>query len=702
MSFDLQQLNQKQKDAVLEYKKHVRIIAGPGTGKTKTITHKIAYLINDLKVNPYKVLTLTFTNKASNEMKERVTNLINREAINIYTYHKFCVYILLREHQSTKYGSSFFIIDRADQLTIINNICKELKIELTGKEVLNEISEYKNKELLPNDILDEKITPIEEAYVKVYEKYIEYLVSQKLLDFDDIIFEAVKLLREKKEIREKYANKFFYVLVDEFQDTNEIQYELIKLLKGDTNVFTIVGDPDQTIYSWRGAKIDYILNFENDFKNALTIILDINYRSNQTIVNVANTLISNNANRIEKELIAFNNMKSKVLAKQSDSKLSEAKWIISHIQKLIQKKNIQPSEIAILYRNNFQSQTFEYELMTQNIPYKIIGGIRFFDRVEVKEVMAFISFLIKIDDFSLEKILNVPNKKIGVKFIEKLKLLQIKNNCSLWEAIKKKEEFLLKNEKLQVFIKASEKIMQLINENKNTFKKNIIIFFNEIEYFKYYEHSHSRVDNINEIISSFDNEIDNKNQKESVFTYLQNLQLTSSGDESANSSQISLITIHSTKGLEFDAVFVSGICEGILPSKFATSLKEIEEERRLVFVALTRAKKYLYVSSYNHYVNKNQEIKTSRFYNEIASYLVEEKNTIFSQKITKIRDNITYTGKEDFFIDNTNITVGDLIYHDKFGKGVVLKDLDETLEVAFNKSYGIKEIIKNHISVKKI
>lgn len=597
----IKSLNEKQKDFVLTECGTCVVLAGAGSGKTKALTTKIYYLIKYKQIKPYEILAITFTNKAAKEMKERVESYFNGEihGIQISTFHSFCSRFL-----RTELNSNFVIFDDKDVKSVIKSILK--KMELDEKEFpVNGISSYidnlknlgyyigkenlsnKEKELLKN------------GYYDIYEEYQSELEKSNALDFGDLIVRTIQILDKNENLTEKYQNKFKYIMVDEYQDTNDAQYILIKKLYNKNNSLFVIGDEDQSIYSFRGSNVYNILNFEKDFENTKVIKLEENYRSFNNILNVANSVIGNNEHRLGKKLFSSKSSGSKIiLNKFYDDKL-EAIHTINLIKEKIN-KGTSPKEISIIYRNNSQSRLFEEQLRKENIPYKIFGGMKFYDRREIKDIISYLRFLInKNDNFSLLRIINLPTRGIGKKTVDEMINISDNENISIYQVLRENKIKLAKKAKnnieefLSIFEKdySKNRLMDIVNE--------ILIktgYFEMLENSGTYEDA-SRIDNLKEFISSL-YEYDKKNKN--INDLLEDIALVNNEEQVNEEMCVNLMTIHSSKGLEFDVVFLVGLEDNIFPSP--RSLEEIdparglEEERRLFYVAITRAKNDLIIS----------------------------------------------------------------------------------------------------------
>ena len=690
----LETLNKEQKEAVLYNEGPLLVLAGAGSGKTRVLTTKIAYLINKLEVEPSDILAITFTNKAAKEMKERVIKLVGADfyGMQISTFHSFGLSIIKKYYERLGYDSNFTIIDSDDSLTLIKRILKEMNLDVktyNPKAIKNRISGAKNELLDPDDYDKFANTDFEEKVVEVYRRYQDILHRNNSVDFDDLLILPIKLLKNNPDILMYYQERFKYVLIDEYQDTNEAQYVLVKLISAKYKNICVVGDESQSIYSFRGANYKNILNFEKDYKNAKVILLEENYRSTKNILNVANDIIKHNVNRKDKNLWTENNEGSKVKYYRADSELDEAYHVVSEIKNLIV-NGVKRSEIAVLYRTNAQSRTIEEALLKENIPYKVIGSFYFYKRKEIKDLISYLKLIYNSnDDTSLTRIINVPKRGIGTKTIENLSILARTNNTSMYEAISKGKE--LEFKKLIEDIKEKEKDLSLTQLIDLILDKTGIL--EELKSEKTLE-ADIRIENLNEFKSITKN-FEERYGIISLEAFLEEISLVADMEEhNENTDLITLMTIHSAKGLEFDNVFIIGMEEGLFPHvNSMVSHEEIEEERRLCYVAVTRAKKYLELVNAKRRMIYGQESSNlpSRFINEI-----DEKN------LDKEKDVSEKLIKEDYINENEEYTLGEKVEHDVYGVGVIVGIKDKTIDVAFSHQYGIKTFIKGHKVIRKV
>jgi len=616
MSKLLKTLNEAQKKAVQKTTGPLLVMAGAGSGKTKVLTHKIAYLM-ELGVNPKNILAVTFTNKAADEMKERINSLsfslnLNSSSLNIGTFHHICLKILRKHAKVLGYKSNFVIFDSDDQKSLIKNILKELRVDaekFKPKIFQAQISKLKSK-LKNAKIFEEEASDFfPKILSQVYAKYQSYLKEHNAMDFDDIIMLTVKLFRKDKDILENYQDKFKYILIDEYQDTNSAQYKLIKLLAKKNKNICVVGDNDQAIYGWRAADYKNILNFEKDYPNAEVVLLEENYRSTQNILDAANKIIQKNSSRKEKNLFTQKQKGSKINLILASSERKEAEFIAEKIKELQKKEQRKLSDFVVLYRANSQSRAVEEVFMRANLPYKIIGGFKFYQRKEVRDMIAYLRYIYnKADIVSFKRIVNIPARGIGKKALE--------NYFDKGEISKNMQIFFEMINSLRKDLKELplSKLLRKIAENSGL-KKTLYNKSPEGE---------SKWENILELVSVASTYDD---KEKAIEQFLENIALASDQDEvDQNQAVVNLMTMHAAKGLEFDIVFIVGMEDGIFPhSRSKNSFEELEEERRLCYVALTRAKEQLYLlhTEKRNTFGQSQQNPPSRFLYDIPEELVE-------------------------------------------------------------------------------
>ncbi|AHK22178.1 ATP-dependent DNA helicase pcrA [Candidatus Hepatoplasma crinochetorum Av] len=691
-------LNQKQQEIVNYLEGPLRVIAGPGSGKTRTIIAKIEYLIKVKKINPKKILVVTFTNKAANEITERIKNLIGIDNFNsVYTYHSFAFHFLRLEANSLNLSNNYFILDGQDQKSLIKKHFKDEEFIANNSIDLNDLINIFHKlrfnpeEKISND--NQYLRKI----AKLFDKYQNYKKEISALDFDDLIIFSKEILEKNEEIRNKWRKKYEYILVDEFQDIDSYQYQILKSITNINSKIMIVGDPDQNIYSWRGANIDLIFLFEKDYKNVKTIILNTNYRSTKSILKIANNLISNNKKRVSFDNNPFNKEDKKINLIIGKSKELEAKKVIDEIIFLHREKNIPLEEIAIIYRSNYISREYEIELINRGINYIVVGGFRFFERKEVKETLNFLRFLLLKDNYSLSLIINIPSRGIGDKTFSKLENEANLKKITIWKGLEKNLINIPK--KLQLFIDETKKILEEIPkiESFKYFPNLIEKYLNNIGFFNFYKNfSEEKVKNIQSLIELIAEQFKRKDSLiDDLYDFLKNCALFSSTDTKSLVNNLTLITVHASKGLEFEAVFFVGFNENIIPSNRSIYDSKIEEERRIAYVGITRAKKYLYLAYFygtDFYMNP---WKPSRFIYEFnyPFNLIDQKKDKSFSKFQNYQKNFI---KKGYSNDKSNLQAGDIVYHQSFGEGVVIKADDIFVTVAFDKNHGIKEILIEH------
>ncbi|MDE6357445.1 MAG: UvrD-helicase domain-containing protein, partial [Eubacteriales bacterium] len=697
-------LNDKQKQAVLKTEGALLLLAGAGSGKTRVLTHRIAYLIEN-GVRPFNILAITFTNKAAREMKERVEAITEYgKDVWISTFHSTCVRILRRDIERLGYTNQFTIYDADDSEKIIKEICKDYMInekDLPAKRIMNEISRQKDKLITANTYLQNNSSDFRKKTIAdVYVAYENRLRANNALDFDDLIFKTVQLFANNIDILEKYQERFKYIMVDEYQDTSTCQYTLIKLLANKYKNICVVGDDDQSIYGWRGADINNILDFEKDFENAEMIKLEQNYRSTKVILNAANEVIKNNFGRKQKELWTENDEGELINYNKCGSDRDEAIFIAKTISEKV--KNGQDyKDFAILYRANSLSRLIEEQLVQQSIPYKLYGGVNFYGRKEIKDILAYLKILQNPnDDISLKRIINVPKRGIGDTTISKISQYAIENEISFFQALKNVDEIEdlgRKKKNIVDFYELITHFMECVEcEDIPTLIERILdeTGYNlELEK-EGTEDAISRKENLQELINKaveFEEYNEEVEGEAILIRFLEEVSLVADIDSMEDEENVvTLMTLHSSKGLEFPVVFIAGFEEGIFPSYRAiTSPDEtvIEEERRLLYVGITRAKEKLFITSANSRLQRGEYIHnaTSSFLKEIPKNFLnmiakQEKETTTNQTKNYIKKETTYKPNISYLKKNIpspkNVTLdfaeGDTVTHFKFRNGKVL------------------------------
>ena len=642
----LEGLNDKQHEAVVNTEGPCLVIAGAGSGKTKVLTHKIAYLIGEKNVAPWSILAITFTNKAANEMKERITNLIGDMAQDMWigTFHSICVRILRRNIDRIGFNSSFIIFDTTDQKTLVKQCMKDLQIDdklFNDRAVISEISNAKNDMLEPDEYLAKAKGDFRKEKIgTVYELYQKRLKENNAIDFDDIINFTIKILQANPDVLEYYSNKFHYILVDEYQDTNKSQFTLVTLLAKTHGNITAVGDNDQGIYSFRGADITNILNFEKDFPGTQIIKLEQNYRCTKNILKAANSVIKNNENKYEKKLWTENDTGNLPKVYSADNEYDEGTYIVNQIEHLKREEYYKYSDFAILYRMNTQSRAIEDILRREDIPYKIVGGLKFYERKEIKDIIAYLRLVQNTaDNISLQRIINEPKRGIGRTSLDNVAKVANDNGVSMYEVIKHAEQYGLN----RVYLKSREfvEIMESIIAKKDELpiSKLIPLILKKTGYTKALEEENTteaenRIANLEEFLTvaiEFEEEFAENGLSE----FLEGITLSSDLDNlEENEESVTLMTLHSAKGLEFPVVFLVGMEEGIFPGyKSIAEEKELEEERRLCYVGITRARENLFLTC-----SKQRTIfgsttcnPVSRFLKEIPEELLEGYDETFDK-----------------------------------------------------------------------
>lgn len=712
----LDKLNDRQKEAVVTTEGPLLILAGAGSGKTRVLTHRIAYLIKEKRVSPANILAITFTNKAAQEMKDRVESLLGYVGdIWVSTFHSACVRILRRDIEKIGYDKNFVIYDTQDQKSLVSDCIKELDLnekQYTPKSMLSAISKAKDKMISPDEYLLEFGNDYRNKKVAdVYRLYQKKLKKDNALDFDDIIIKTIELFKKDEEILRYYQDKFRYIMVDEYQDTNRPQYEFVNLLAKRYRNLCVVGDDDQSIYGWRGADIKNILDFEKDYPEAKVIKLEQNYRSTQIILDAANNVIDNNIKRKKKQLWTDNKDGEKIVVCEVQNEREEANFIVDRIKNLVGNGR-RYSDFAILYRTNAQSRIFEEACMMNDIPYKLVGALRFYDRKEIKDIIAYLRILVNpYDDVSLKRIINVPKRGIGESTVSALEQYAREHDTSMYFAIPNVE---LKGRARKVLDNFKNFIDDLINQ---------LDFMNIIEVIDYIlektgymdelkaddtKESESRIENINEFIRAAREFIETSEDK-SLESFLSGITLVSDIDTAGDIGEsVVLMTLHSAKGLEFPVVFMAGMEEGIFPSSMSfIDEHELEEERRLCYVGITRAKERLfmtYARTRNLY-GKPQYNTASRFINEIPQDLIVEydKGAIKRNDYESVSSYInTFARKAN---DKANYNPGDKVEHKLWGIGTVVNvegiGEDRELTVAFP-NVGIKRLSLKYAPIRAI
>lgn len=726
-------LNEQQQEAVFCTEGPLLLLAGAGSGKTRVLTHRIAYLM-DQGVNPYHIMAITFTNKAAKEMRERVDDLVGFGAEHIWvsTFHSTCVRILRRHIDKLGYGNSFTIYDADDQKSLIKQICKQYKIDtkmMPERKIINEISSAKDEFMTPSEYETRHQYDFKKKKIaQIYKEYQKQLKANNALDFDDLIFKTVELFQFHPEVLDYYQERFRYIMVDEYQDTNTIQFQLVSMLARKYQNLCVVGDDDQSIYKFRGANVKNILNFENVFPEAVTIKLEQNYRSTKNILNAANEVIKHNKGRKTKKLWTENEEGDLIEFHQYGTEYEEARKIIHEIEDL-SKEGYDYKNMAILYRTNAQSRVFEESFMIKNIPYRIVGGTNFYQRKEVKDILSYLKVVDNgLDDLAVRRIINVPRRGIGAATIEKINVYAVEHNVSFLDAC-------FSSDSIDTLGNAKKKIngfADLIREFRRKMQEGSLE-----ELFKYItdetgyianlkaeetEEAEGRIENINELLNKVVT-YEQEAEEASLSELLEEIALVADIDNLEDSdNRVVLMTLHSAKGLEFPYVFICGMEDGIFPS-YMTVMSEddddMEEERRLCYVGITRAKKKLYLSAAKRRMmqGRTQFNKVSRFIDEIPEQLLQldtgvnfkekrpDKALFSSNRSNRFRKPYQAKSFTSTKMDTLPYDVGDMVKHIKFGKGKVLeivsggRDYEGTVD--FEKA-GVKKMFASFAKLKKV
>lgn len=722
----LNHMNKEQSDAVKTTEGPLLIMAGAGSGKTRVLTHRIAYLLDEKDVSPYNILAITFTNKAAKEMKERVHQLVGEEAEVIWmsTFHSMCVRILRRDADRIGIERNFTIIDPTDQKSVIKDVLKSENIDSKKFEprmFIGAISNLKNELKTPEDAMKEAKDYHAQMVATVYKGYQRQLSRNEALDFDDLIMTTINLFQRVPEALEYYQNKFQYIHVDEYQDTNKAQYTLVNLLASKFKNLCVVGDSDQSIYGWRGADIQNILSFEEDYPEAKTIFLEQNYRSTKNILNAANEVIKNNSERKPKGLWTANTTGDKINYYEAMTERDEAEYVIKEIVKH-HRNGKTYNDMAILYRTNAQSRVLEETFMKANIPYTMVGGQKFYDRKEIKDLLSYLRIIANSnDDISLQRIINVPKRGVGPSSVEKIQIYANQNNISMFDALGEVDFIGLSKKVTQACADFYETIQNLIKEQE--FLEISEIVEEVLQKSGYREmlerentlESRSRLENIDEFMSvPKDYEENTPLEEQSLINFLTDLSLVADIDEVDIEDGVTLMTMHSAKGLEFPIVFIMGMEESLFPHIRAITSgddHEMEEERRICYVAITRAEELLYITNATTRMlfGRSQSNMPSRFLKEIPDDLLEnhsakQKQTISSAKPATKRGFSQRTTSSKKKVSSSDWKVGDKVTHKAWGEGMVSnvneKNGSIELDIIF-KSEGPKRLLAQFAPIEK-
>ena len=752
-------LNKEQYEGATTIDGQVLILAGAGSGKTRVLTHRIDHMVDDLDIPPYNILAITFTNKAAKEMKDRVKALIGERAENMWisTFHSTCVRILRREIDKLGYKSSFTIYDSSDQKTLVKECMKTLNInekDITEQEIMGKIGKAKDRmQDVRSFMLENESNFREKKIADAYEMYQKRLKENNALDFDDLIFKTVELFKKNPEVLDFYQNKFKYIMVDEYQDTNGAQYELVKLLAAKYKNICVVGDDDQCIYQWRGADIENILSFEKDYPSAKVIKLEQNYRSKGNILDAANTVIINNSHRKSKVLRTEQEGGSKIKVYRAYADSDEGDFVGMQISKIKEAENKNYNDFAILYRTNAQSRIFEESFRRKGIPYKIVGGTRFYDRKEIKDMLAYLKVIINPqDDISIKRIINVPKRSIGDATVNKVQDFAENFELNMWDALAEVRTIPTLTARnvstIEPFVGLMERFMEL--SEVIPVSELIKTILEETGYLKQLKESKeiedkSRIDNLEELVSDAV-EFEKSSEDKTLSAYLEKVSLVQDTDKIEDEDDsVVLMTVHSAKGLEFPVVFMVGMENGIFPGNASFEKEsEMEESRRLCYVGITRAKEVLFMTSaeVRRVFGRTVAYPQSDFINEIKpelkEYVANDKakiksrdsfvNTSSYNNPHSLRNNLTGNNqvaksglslsRNGFDITPNNMnqssgeylnaseaTLGRKVIHEKFGVGTIVQVQDnggdKKLTIAFDKQ-GVKNLMLSLAKLKSV
>ena len=710
-------LNPAQRQAVETIEGPLLILAGPGSGKTRVITHRIAYLIKVCGVNPSHIMSVTFTNKAAREMKERLEQLLGQavEALTLGTFHAICARILRREGKTVGLDSSFVIYDEEDQLNVIKQTLQELNLDpkqYAPRALHSAISAAKSSLISPKDYVQRVNSYFEEIVHRVYQRYQQLLSQGQAVDFDDLLMKTVQLFQDHPEILSKYQSRYVHVLVDEFQDTNIVQYLLMKQLAGKYHNICVVGDPDQSIYSWRSADLRNILSFEKDYPEAKIVLLEQNYRSTKTILEAASDIISANIRRKPKNLWTENETGSKVSIIESYNEEEESQFVVNKIESLISQEQISLRDYAVMYRVNAQSRALEESFIRYGVPYKLVGGTRFYQRREVKDVIAYLRLIHNPqDNVSLSRIINVPGRGIGQRTLSQLQAWARAYSIPLYDALKQVVEGKVLSSRVAQTLTGFTALISKLTAQSH--ELSLVELLDEIvehtgyrEYLLGKEGGEERWENIMEL-KSVARDYDGLNTEEALANFLEKVSLVADVDElDEKADAVTLITLHQAKGLEFPVVFIVGLEEGILPHrKSFGDPEEMEEERRLCYVGVTRAKERVYLlRSYRRNLFGAGSVNPpSRFLQDISPHLISTKGLWKEERLATVASLYSRPSPQPF--STLNLKVGDHIHHSKFGDGIVMNCLpsrgDHEVTVAFEE-FGVKKLLLSLASLEKV
>ena len=736
---DLELLNREQQEAVLHVDGPLLILAGAGSGKTRVLTYRIAHLIDECGVNPWNILAITFTNKAAGEMRERVDKIVGygSESIWVSTFHSTCVRILRRYIDRLGYDTNFTIYDTEDQKTVMKSVCQKLQLDsklYKERMLLNVISHAKDEYISPNEfLLEAKGDFRQEKIAQVYVEYQKELKKNNALDFDDLLVKTVELFQSCPDVLEYYQNRFRYIMVDEYQDTNTVQFKFISTLARQYRNLCVVGDDDQSIYKFRGANIRNILDFEKVFPDAKVVKLEQNYRSTQNILNAANGVIANNRGRKEKELWTENEQGEPILFQQFQNGYEEAEYVSGEISKKVRKGEAEYQDFAVLYRTNAQSRLFEEKFLYANIPYKIVGGVNFYSRKEIKDILAYLKTIDNgKDDLAVRRIINVPKRGIGNVTLAKVQAYADSRDISFFEALEEAGEIPGLGKaalKIQPFVHLIHEMrLSLADMSMQDLIQAILDKTGYAEDLKNEDtdESEARLENIDEFINKAVT-YEEGAEEPNLSGFLEEVALVADIDSVEDGdNRVLLMTLHSAKGLEFPYVYLAGMEDGLFPSYMSIAAddptEEIEEERRLCYVGITRAMKELTITCARCRMvrGETQYNNVSRFVREIPSELLARKSVMPREpKKPEVPQNTSYQKAKEAFrtktfdpqqfkvvkADKLDYTVGDQVSHVKFGKGTVLEitegGRDYEVKVDFER-FGVKKMFASFAKLKKV
>lgn len=736
----LQGLNNKQQEAVKSVAGPLLIMAGAGSGKTRVLTHRVAYIIEQNLANPWNILAITFTNKAAREMRERVDKLMGEGAEDIWvsTFHALCVRILRRNAERIGYERAFNIASTSEQRTLVKRLLAALNVDskqYTPRTILGTISNAKNNMVTPEEFASNAKGPYEEVVAKVYRQYQEELHRNQAMDFDDLIMKTIELFKEFPDVLEYYQNKFHYIHVDEYQDTNEAQYELVTLLAARYRNICVVGDADQSIYGWRGANMENILNFEKDYPDATVVKLEQNYRSTKNILKAANAVIDNNINRKDKTLWTDNAAGDKVHYYRAGNENDEAYYVIKQVQKLCQDQDYDYSDFAVLYRTNAQSRVIEEALLKAGIPYKLVGAHKFYDRMEIQDVLAYLRLATNPDDsLSFRRVVNVPKRGIGTTSVDKLADFATMNNITMLEAARQAGAANIRGKAQGQLLAFADLIADL---HDFQMEHNITELTDEILQRSGYKEmletektleNQSRLENLEEfksVTAEFEKNWMPTDEESNMFVdFLSDLALVSDQDDvEEDAPEVTLMTLHAAKGLEFPVVFLIGMEEGIFPLGRATEDDgELEEERRLAYVGITRAEKELYLTN-----AQSRMLYGRRQINPASRFITEIDTDVLVSEGHKASEIARPAGRRDYPFDRyrkkTSFQpgqrienkgtgaekkawkIGDQVKHKAWGTGTIIKVTGQgegmELDIAFP-SQGIKRLLASFAPITRV